>query len=183
MYVKSSKYSPVVQAFVLFYTKFSNLFGLKPPLFFEFWKSEQKLDPNKVKALTPLIKNFYKSHGFYSTEAKSVIENNTIIFLIKENDPIKVANISTISSLDIKDLIPFHKRDRFDPQAFVKSKKEIRKFYADHQYCNAELNAKAYVDIEKNLAYIAYEVKPNKKCFFGKISIYTKKSIDPILSD
>jgi len=114
MYVKSSKYSPVVQAFVLFYTKFSNLFGLKPPLFFEFWKSEQRLDPNKVKALTPLIKNFYKSHGFYSTEAKSVIENNTIIFLIKENDPIKIANISTISALNIKDLIPFHKQDRFD---------------------------------------------------------------------
>jgi len=60
--------------------------GLKPPLFFEFWKSEQKLDPNKVKALTPLIKNFYKSHGFYSTEAKSVIENNTIMLLIKEID-------------------------------------------------------------------------------------------------
>ena len=155
------------------------IIGLKPPLFFEFWKREQKLDPNKVKALTPLIKNFYKSHGFYNIEVKSVIENNMIIFLIKENKPIKIANISTISALDIKDLIPFYKQDRFDPQAFVKSKKEIRKFYADHQYCNVELNAKAYVDIEKNLAYVVYEVKPNKKCFFGKISIDTEESIDP----
>jgi len=153
--------------------------GLKPPLFFEFWKSEQKLDPNKVKALTPLIENFYKSHGFYNAKAKSDIKDNTIVILIKENEPIKVANISTISALDIKPLIPFHNQDRFDPEAFVKSKKEIRKFYANHQYCNVELNAKAFVDIEKNLAYIVYDVKPNEKCFFGKISIDTKESIDP----
>ena len=59
--------------------------GLKPPLFFEFWKSEKRLDPNKVKALTPLIVNFYKSHGFYNAKAKSVIDNNRIVFLIKEN--------------------------------------------------------------------------------------------------
>ncbi|SFP47926.1 BamA/TamA family outer membrane protein [Hydrogenimonas thermophila] len=153
--------------------------GLKPPLFFEFWKSEQKLDPNKVKALTPLIENFYKSHGFYNAKAKSDIKDNTIVFLIKENEPIKVAKISAISALDIKPIIPFHNQDRFDPEAFVKSKKEIRKFYANHQYCNVELNAKAYVDIEKNLAYIVYDVKPNEKCFFGKISIETKENISP----
>ena len=153
--------------------------GLKKPLFFEFWKSEPKLDPDKVNSLLPLIENYYKSHGFYHAKAASVIRNNKIVITIEEYEPIRVADVSTISILDIKPLIPFNNAERFDPEGFVMSKRAIREFYADHHFCNVELTAKAFVDIEKNLAYIVYDVKPNDPCVFGKISIHAPESVQP----
>ena len=155
--------------------------GLEQPLFFEFWKEKKKIDPQKIPALLPLIENFYKSHGFYHAKASSHVQDDQIIIHIKEDQPIKVANLSTISPLNIESFIPFHEGERFDPEAFVKSKEAIKKFYADHQFCNALLHAKAFVDIEKNLAYIVYDITPNAPCQFGHISINAPKNVDPAI--
>ncbi|BDY11786.1 hypothetical protein HCR_00980 [Hydrogenimonas cancrithermarum] len=153
--------------------------GLKKPYFFEFWKSAPKLEPKKVNPLLTLIENYYKSHGFYHAKAKSSIRKNRIVIEVEENEPIRVENVSTISPLPIDTLIPFEKGDRFDPEKFIESKKRIQKFYANHQYCNVKLNTKAFVDIEKNRAYIVYDVTPNDPCVFGKISIHAPESVEP----
>ncbi len=41
------------------------------------------------------------------------------------------------------------------------------------------LDAKAFVDIEKNLAYLVYDLHPNKPCTFGNITITSSPSISP----
>ncbi|WP_201353279.1 autotransporter assembly complex protein TamA [Hydrogenimonas urashimensis] len=152
--------------------------GIPKPLFFEFWKKKPKIDPTKVNALLPAIEEYYKSHGFYHTRASSRIEKNRIIIDIVENVPIRVADVSAVSTLDIEKIIPFHPGDRFDAELFVKSKEKIKRYYRDNHFCNVYLDAKAFVDIEKNEAYIVYDVHPNDPCVFGKITIHTPPTVD-----
>jgi len=153
--------------------------GIPKPLFFEFWKSEPKLDPDKVKALLPAIESYYKSRGFYHARANAVVKKGRILITIEENAPIVVEDVATISTLPIRSLIPFRKGDRFDAEAFVRSKEAIVRYYRDHHYCNVRLDAKAFVDIVKNRAYLVYDVTPHRPCVFGAITIKTPESVEP----
>jgi translocation and assembly module TamA len=153
--------------------------GIPEPLFFEFWKEKPRLDPDKAKALLTSLESFYKSHGFYHARANAEVKDDRIVVSIVENEPIRIADISVISPLDIRRVIPFEKGDIFDAEKFVKSKRAVKRFYTDHHYCNVQLDAKAFVDIEKNEAYLVYDVTPNAPCVFGKITIKTPDSVDP----
>ncbi len=152
--------------------------GLKKPYFFEFWKSTPKIDETKVGPLLEVIERYYRSRGFYHAKASFARQKKSIVIKIDENAPIIVEDIATISPIPIRDLIPFGTGDRFDPMKFVESKKKIRERYAQRGYCNVELRAKAFVDIEKNLAYLVYDVTPHKLCRFGDITVQTPKDVD-----
>ncbi|WP_456451228.1 autotransporter assembly complex protein TamA [Hydrogenimonas sp.] len=160
-------------------TELYEVMGIPKPLFFEFWKEEPRLEPDKVKALLPSLENYYKSRGFYHARANAVVQKGRIVIKIEENAPIRVADVATISPLDIGSVVPFKPGDRFDAETFVKSKEKIKRFYTDHHYCNVQLDAKAFVDIEKNEAYIVYDVVPGEACVFGEITVKTPESVDP----
>jgi translocation and assembly module TamA len=159
-------------------SKLYEVMGIPEPLFFEFWKEKPKIDPDKVNALLPVIENYYRSRGIYHTKSVSRILKDKIVITIEEKEPIRVADVSTISILDIGKIVPFKPGDRFDAERFVASKKDIRRFYTDHHYCNVNLDAKAFVDIEKNIAYIVYDIQPNEPCVFGKITIHTPETVE-----
>ena len=159
--------------------KLYEVMGIPEPLFFEFWKSKPKIDPDKAKTLLPAIEAYYKSRGFYHARANAEVKKGMLVIRIEEGKPIRVESVSTISALDIRRLIPFEKGSIFDADLFVKSKEKIRDFYADHHYCNVQLNAKAFVDIERDVAYLVYDVTPNRECRFGKIEIKTSPTIEP----
>ncbi|WP_457596552.1 autotransporter assembly complex protein TamA [Hydrogenimonas sp.] len=152
--------------------------GIPEPLFFEFWKGTPKLDPDKVKALLPGLESYYKSHGYYHARANARIEKGEIVIEIQEGEPIRVEDIATISPLPIDKIVPFEKGAVFDAVAFTKSKEAVIRFYRDHHFCNVQLDAKAFVDIEKNLAYLVYDVTPGKPCHFGEITVHSPPSID-----
>ncbi len=152
--------------------------GVRKPYFFEFWKKRPKLDPQKLPVLIPLIENYYKSHGYYHVRVKYTIVGDKIVVNIKENRPVTVADISYISKLDIRKLIPFEKGDVFVAEKFIQSKEKIKEYYADHHYCNVDLNAKAFVDIQKDLTYLVYDITSNEPCTFGTVSINAPSNID-----
>lgn len=151
---------------------------LYKPYMYEFWKDEPVVNPQTVMLLTDTIKNFYRSKGFFHTVVTSTQNSESILIIIRENTPVRVADITTISTLDIKAKIPFEKGDIFDADVFDESKKEITLFYAEQGYCNTELEAKAWVDIEMDTAYLMYEVLPNAVCTFGQIEVIPSENID-----
>ena len=159
--------------------KLYEVMGIPKPLFFEFWKSKPKIDPDRAKTLLPAVEAYYKSRGFYHARANSEVKKGVLVVKIEEGDPIRVESVATISPLRIRGLIPFKKGSIFDADLFVKSKEKIRSYYADHHYCNAQLNAKAFVDIERDVAYLVYDVTPNRECRFGKIDIKTSPTVEP----
>ncbi|WP_457593559.1 autotransporter assembly complex protein TamA [Hydrogenimonas sp.] len=152
--------------------------GLEKPYFFEFWKKKPRVDPKKLDLLIPLLENYYKSRGFYHVRMTYGIKNGKIVIKIEENRPVTVKDLSYISPLDIKELLPFKTGERFNAEKFVQSKARIKEYYADHRYCNVDLNAKAFIDIENDEAYLVYDITPNEPCVFGKISVTAPPGVD-----
>lgn len=157
--------------------------GLHLPYFYEFWKSGPAIDPKTLKIIRTTIKNFYRVNGFFHADITSKDDNDSISLVIKEKRAMTIADISTISKLDITTKIPFDLNNTFDAQKFTESKGAIKLFYADNGYCNAQLDAKSWIDIETDLAYMLYEVIPNEICHFGPVSISSPQSIKPEVID
>ena len=151
---------------------------LHKPYFFEFYADEPTLDAKDIELTTQALKDYYKSKGFYHADISYISDENSITFLIQENEPIIVKSVTSIAGLDISKKIPFKEGDIFDADKFAQSKKNIKILYANSSFCRAELNAKAWIDIEKNSAYLNYEVLQNKRCYFGKIEIMPSENID-----
>lgn len=156
-----------------------NAIGLYQPYFYEFWKSEPQIDPKTVKIMLTTIKNFYRVNGFFHANVTYREESSGIIIEIEENRPMHIANISTISARNITSKIPFKVGDIFKADAFSKSKNSIKRYYTDDGYCNAQLNATSWIDIETDKAYVMYEIDPHDLCYFGPVNIATPESIEP----
>ena len=152
--------------------------SLYKPYMYEFYKDEPAVDPKTLPIISQTLINYYKSKGFYHAAIRYEQNNKAITISITENTPIRIADITIISDLDINSKLPFKKNDIFDAEKFIQSKKEIKLFYANNHYCNAELDAKAWIDIETKNAYLVYTLTPNEMCYFANITINKSQNID-----
>ncbi len=152
---------------------------IEVPLFFEFWKVRPAIDPSMQTLYVEYLKEFYKSKGYYHTNIISRDENgSSVTITIEENAPMIISNIETVSTLDVTEIIPFKKGMIFDAERFGESKKVLKKFYINKGFCNVSIDAKSWLDIEKNRAYILYSMTPNGRCYFGNISVSSPESIN-----
>ena len=152
--------------------------SLYQPYVYEFYKDVPAVDSKTLPIISQTLVNYYKTKGFYHADITYTQDEKVIIITIGENVPIRIADISIQSSLDISSKLPFKANDIFDAEKFIQSKKEIKLLYASNHYCNAKLDAKAWIDIETNLAYLVYNVTSNETCYFGKITIKNTENID-----
>ncbi len=153
--------------------------GLKVPSIILFWKKRvPKINPKTVPLLKETLKGFYEVKGFYKAKISHTENNNSITFHIIENSPVIVDSIEIKSDENIKNLILLKKRERFDADLFVKSKKNIKEKMLKEGFCSYDLNAKALIDLQKNRAYLKFHLKKGGVCKFGKIKIEGLKSID-----
>ncbi|MBC8237381.1 MAG: BamA/TamA family outer membrane protein [Helicobacteraceae bacterium] len=152
--------------------------GLYKPYIYEFYKDEPAVDPKTLPIVSQTLVNYYKTKGFYHAGVTYTQNEKAIIIELKENVPIRIADITILSNLDISSKIPFKQNDIFDAEKFIQSKKEIKLLYANNHHCNAQLDAKAWIDIETNDAYLIYDVTPNESCYFANVIINTSENID-----
>ncbi|MDD2653424.1 MAG: BamA/TamA family outer membrane protein [Sulfurimonas sp.] len=151
---------------------------LREPSFYEFYKEKPSIDERTLELIIQTLKEYYKTRGFFGAEIASKKEDSNIVLTIKENEPVIIKHISNHAELDFNGVIPFKVGDFFDSNKFTQSKKEIRHFYANNSYCNASVDAKAWIDKERNEAYLHYESSKNKECYFGDIEVVPSKNID-----
>jgi len=151
---------------------------LHKPSFYEFYKEKPSIDERTLDLIIQTLKEYYKTRGFFGAEIASKKEDSNIVLTIKENEPIIIKHISNHAELDFSGVIPFKVGDFFDSNKFTQSKKDIRHLYANNSYCNASIDAKAWIDKEHNEAYLHYESSKNKECYFGNIEIVPSKNID-----
>lgn len=152
--------------------------NLYKPYFYEFWKKEPTVNPETFSLLSETIKNFYRSKGFFHAHITHSQSDGHIDVHINEGIPIRIADITMISILDLHSKIPFENGAVFDTVKFDESKKAVKLLYAEEGYCNTQLEAKAWVDIETDNAYLMYDVTPNSLCYFGPITITSSEHID-----
>ncbi len=146
--------------------------GLKQPSWYEFWKEKRpKINPKLTTSLQESLQNYYKSEGFYHARVLKKEDNNTVFFSVQKGVPSLIKEIKSDLESNYNSLISYKEGDRFNANTFIQIKKEIKKKLLEDGYCNYNFDAKARVDIEKNIVYIRYHLQKNRPCRFGKITI------------
>ena len=153
--------------------------GLKTPAWYQFYKDRRaKVDKKIVDSLYDILKNFYRSEGFFHATITKEDSNETVTFVIDAKKPVIIEEIKSDLDRRYQKLIGQKRGDRFNSNIFINSKKEIKKALLKDGYCNANLNAKAYIDVVKNSAKLLYQLQKNGICHFNDINITTPKGID-----
>lgn len=152
--------------------------NLHKPYLYEFYKDAPAINEKILPLAIQTLTNYYKTKGFYHTEITVLHKKDNITLLIKENAPVYITAIGIVSELPIASELPFQVGDIFSADKFTQSKKNIALYYAKESFCNAKLDAKAFVDIEKNSVKLIYKVVPKDVCYFRKIAITPSKTID-----
>jgi len=157
--------------------------GLRKPYPVEIWEDSPAIDPVAVNQSVSAISSFYRSKGYFHNKVTSKTESDKIILTIEENAPIKISTIQVNSLLDLKKQIKVSQGALFDQDLFTETKSEIKKRYAQDGYCNAQFNAKAWVDIEVDEAHLLFEAFPGEPCRFGAINVESTANIDGKLTE
>ncbi len=158
--------------------KIYDALALQTPAWYEFWKEPHpQINPKIANSFQETLEFFYRSQGFYHTRISKKENNTTITFHVKEGKAVHVHTITIKSDININKYITFKKGNRFIASRFVEIKKQIKEYLLMKGYCNNTLKTKAYVDIKKNIVNLVYNIKHNKPCTFGKISVHPPKGI------
>lgn len=152
--------------------------GLRLPYAIEVWEDHPAVDPLAVSQSISALVSYYRSKGYFDAKVTAEESNTSITMLIRENDPVTVADIQINSVLDVDAALTLKLNDLFDQEKFSDSKKRIKKRYGDRGYCNAEFNSKAWVDTQTHKAYLLFEATPHESCVFGSISVDSTPNID-----
>ncbi|MGB3960596.1 MAG: BamA/TamA family outer membrane protein [Sulfurimonas sp.] len=152
--------------------------NLYKPYLYEFYKEEPRIDEKTLEFSLQILHNFYKTKGFYHAEIGYEKKEETLFFHVKEGEALFIKELHITSPLEIKIPLDLKEGDIFDATKFTQSKKDIKVVYANSNYCNILLDAKAWVDIEANKAYLFYDIDPDGICYFGKTTITHSNTID-----
>lgn len=152
--------------------------GLRKPYKIEVWEDQPVIDEVAVAQSLSALTSFYRAKGFYHAKVVFEIKEDRVIFTITENDPIIVKSVQVNSPIDVEPIIAIHAEERFDQDKFSETKSAIKKRYGERGFCNAQFNAKAWVDIETDEAHLLFEAEPGEKCTFGKIAVESTPNVD-----
>jgi outer membrane translocation and assembly module TamA len=156
--------------------------GLNLPYFYQFWRSDPALEPSRSGLYATTLQEFYKSRGFYHAKVHEIVNKDAIRFAISEGPDVIIDDVTVVSKLDLSNDIQSKVEERFDAATFVEDKKRILKRAYDHGHCNATLNSKAWIDREKNRAYLLFELTRGEQCRFGPIHVTTDETLAPWLA-
>jgi len=152
--------------------------GVDNKSFYEFWKEDNpRIKDKLIPILHTSLRAFYDSEGFYDASFNIVKTTEHIKVVIKENTPIEVVDVNITSDYNISSLVTFKKGEIFKAKKFIGIKNEISKKLLEDGYCSNELDAKAYVDLEKHIANIVFHLNKGGVCTFGNVSIVGNKTI------
>ncbi len=153
--------------------------GLQTPAWYQFYKEKYpKVDTKVIDSLYEVLQNYYKAQGFYHAKFEKEEDNRSVIFHIQSGKAVHITAIKSELEPKYRPLIGQKRGDRFIATKFIDSKQQIKKALLKDGYCNAKLDAKAFVDIVENNASLRYHLQKNGLCHFGKITIQAPKNIN-----
>lgn len=146
---------------------------------FAFWKDKTpKINSRLIKTLPETLKSFYESEGFYDASFLIGENNSSVRILVDEKEPIKLISVSVTSDFDITNFVYNKENSIFKSTEFIQSKKQIIDKLLNDGYCSYDLDAKAYIDLEKHRADLVYDLKKGDICTFGETTIKGAEGVD-----
>lgn len=151
---------------------YESIFDIKNP----------KIKTKQIDFYRTLLKEFYTKQGYYHTQIDTILKDNIVVFDITEGEAVIVENI--IINKNIEQILDITNNEIFKADKFTKSKEAIKMFFQNDGFCNIKLDAKAFLDLEKNRAYLYYYIDEGSLCLIDNIKIDSdidKKTISSLL--
>jgi outer membrane protein assembly complex protein YaeT len=153
--------------------------GVDAASFWQFWKDDTPRLKDKLRpTLEASLVSFYRSEGFYDANFTIKETNTSISVAISENKPIRVRDINISSDFELKELVILEKDAIFRVKHFTSIKSNIIAKLLKEGYCSYDLDAKAYVDLDKHIVDFQYRLKKGGVCTFGKLTTSGLETID-----
>ncbi|QEZ89709.1 autotransporter assembly complex protein TamA [Aliarcobacter cibarius] len=146
------------------------------PAVYKFWKEKPIFNESDIAICKDLVEEYFHSLGFYKAIVTYEIKEDKANFNIKRNEQIKISSI--LIEDEYKDIIELKKGNGFKASEFTNSKKHIYKYLNENGYPKAEVDAKAYVDIDEYKVDIEYKVTKNNIQYFGDVNIQNNANVD-----
>jgi len=152
---------------------------IETPSILAFWKDDTPYIKDKlIPTLTPTLKAFYESEGFYDVKISMKETNTTVSVHVVENTPVRIDSIAIESDRNISSLVNVKEDEIFRAKRFIEIKSNIIDALLNDGYCSYDLDTKAYIDLDKHTAALVYKLSKGDICIFGEPNIVGLKSID-----
>ena len=152
--------------------------GIDHKSMFQFWADDNATIKDKlIPTLDASLRAFYDSEGFYDATYTIKERKNFVRIDIEENEPVRVGDINISSDYNISSLITLEKDEVFQAKKFIAIKGKIASTLLNDGYCSYEIDAKAYVDLEKHIVNLRYIVTKGGVCTFGKVTVTGTETI------
>ncbi|NPA64273.1 MAG: BamA/TamA family outer membrane protein [Epsilonproteobacteria bacterium] len=152
--------------------------GFEPTLWERlFGKFEPKADEKLLPTLAEELRLFYKEQGFWDANITLTLQPPRAIFLIQENDPLIVKNISIVSNFPIDDLLKLKEGERFIIPHFIAFKHKVKERLLKYGYCSYEFSPKAYVYKAQRSVYISAYLDHGDVCVVKTINVQGLKTL------
>jgi len=153
--------------------------GVDAASIWQFWKDDTPRLKDKLRPTLELsLQSFYRSEGFYDANFTIKDDNASILVSITENEPVRVRDVNISSNFDLTDIVILEKDSVFRVETFTSIKSNIIAELLKEGYCSYDLDAKAYVDLEKHVVDFRYKLTKGGVCTFGKLTTSGLETID-----
>lgn len=156
--------------------KLLKVIGVDYPPIYKFWKKEPTFQKAQIPKFKKALLEYCHSLGYYKAKIEVKKEKKKIIFNIIKNEPIKIYSIKISPSF--KKLIELNIGDTFKTSSFSSSKSKVKRYFQENGYPKAEIEAKAYIDLELYRVEIEYKIDTKERCYFGDTTIKKRANIN-----
>lgn len=146
------------------------------PPFYKIWQKEPTFTPQQLNQCAQTLTQYAHSFGFYKAHIDLKINGDLASLHVKKNKPIPITYLEADQS--ILPLLPFGEGEPFSPKEFTQTKRAILNHFWNLGYPKAELDAKAYVNLEKYEVEMVFSLNLRGVHTFGPIKITNNANVD-----
>lgn len=155
--------------------------AIEYPPFYKFWQDEPTFKKSQIKEFKEILTEYYRAYGYYRVQVNHIENNETLIFNIEKDEPIRVGSIDINLTNGFEKKVSFKKKSEFNTVEFKAIKDDIERELLINGYAKAELNAKALIDLDEYRISLKYSLDKGEINSFGATTIKGLKTIDEAL--
>ena len=149
------------------------------PPFYKFWEPRPVFALPALEECSQTLTHYAHSQGFYRAHVALHVNEEVATFTLQKNDPILVASLEIDQAL--RPLVALEEGKPFSPVAFSDAKRIVRTHYANLGYPKAELDAKAYVNLDTYKVDVHFRINPRDMHTFGPVTLSNDARVDEAL--
>jgi len=146
-----------------------DVLGIKKKPVFSGFKKDENISVDDITDLKDRIVDFYNSKGFYKCEVAYEEQDNILIFVIKEDEPVRIVSFTTEVPSSLKSYLTMKVGDIFDADKYVEMKTLVRRNLDESGYPKAKIVSSAIISIDPYRADLDLNITNYKQTKIAKL--------------